>query len=127
MQGIDDFLKQAAAIPGALGANLVDYTNGLTLGGAGKDSRDQHDAVAAADATDVIRATVEGITFTSPENDDALEDILVSTSRRYHLLRFVEIASGTRLFCHCRLDRDEANLAVARHQLRLITRTPVSP
>ena len=40
MSGIDDCLRQAMAIPGAIGASVVDYTTGLALAWAGRAPTD---------------------------------------------------------------------------------------
>ncbi|MEM7800240.1 MAG: hypothetical protein AAF633_13685, partial [Chloroflexota bacterium] len=44
-----------------------------------------------------------------------IEDILISLTDQYHLIRLLE--SSTNLFIYVALDRKSANLGMARHQL----------
>jgi hypothetical protein len=52
--------------------------------------------------------------------DDAIDDILITLGRQYHLIRLVDGRQGTSLFMYLALDRNKANLAMARHRLRRI-------
>jgi hypothetical protein len=105
-------------IPGVLGASLVDWSSGLVLGAAGEGPGDDHD-VAAAETTEVARAAVEsGSVTTGATGKLPVEDIIITTSGGYHLMRFVDTAFDSTVFLYLRLDRDAANLAVARFRLR---------
>ena len=50
--------------------------------------------------------------------EDLLEDILITLEHQIHLIRPLESNHG--LFLYLALDRKRANMALARHQLRLI-------
>jgi hypothetical protein len=75
--------------------------------------------VAAAGNTEVIRAkmrTVEALRL-----DDTIEDILITLTKQYHLIRLLRgPRNGQGLFLYLVLDRDRANLALARHNLKRI-------
>jgi hypothetical protein len=111
---IEGALKEAMSIDGALGACLVDWESGMSLGAIGGGEHLDLD-VAAAGNTEVIRAKMR--TMHALRVDDTIEDILISLSRQYHLIRPIR---NSGLFLYAVLDRQRANLALARHSLRLI-------
>jgi acetylornithine/succinyldiaminopimelate/putrescine aminotransferase len=111
---IEAALKEAMSIDGALGACLVDWESGMSLGAIGGGEHLDLD-VAAAGNTEVIRAKLR--TMHALRLDDSIEDILISLSRQYHLIRPIR---NSGLFLYAVLDRQRANLALARHSLRLI-------
>ena len=117
MTDIDVALKDAMQIQGAVGVALVDQGSGMTLGVAG-GSRDFDMAVAGAANTEVLRAKLR--TMDMLGLPDGLEDILVTMSGQYHLIRPLAGQSGAGLFLYLALDKDRANLALARHQLKRI-------
>ncbi|WP_432157759.1 hypothetical protein [Streptomyces sp. bgisy153] len=111
-------LKEAlASIEGATGVALVDYTSGMALGTMG-GSKDFDLNVAAAGNTDVIRAKMRTMEHLGLKAE--IQDILITLSDQYHLIRLVGGRSGNGLFLYLVLDAKRANLAMARHQLRRI-------
>jgi hypothetical protein len=120
MSGIDACLADAMAMPGVLGASLVDWSSGLVLGATGEGPGGDHDA-AAAETTELARAAVEsGSITTGITGKLPVEDIIVTTPSGYHLIRFVDTAFDSTVFLYLRLDRDKANLAVALFRLRTV-------
>ena len=118
MPGIDEVLAEAMEIPGVLGAGLSDWTSGLSLGSAGSAPHGDHDAV-AADTTEVAQAVAANTTFGDVTGGQPeIEDVIVTAAGSYHLLRFVHTAFDSRTYLHLWLDREHANLAVARLKLR---------
>jgi hypothetical protein len=118
MANTETALKEATTvIDGALGAALVDYTSGMALGmiGGGKDLDLQ---VAAAGNTDVVRAKVRTMEMLGIK--DEIEDILITLGTQYHLIRLLRSRGTNGLFLYLALDKERANLAMARHQLRRI-------
>jgi hypothetical protein len=115
---IEAALKEAMAIDGALGASLVDWESGMSLGAIGGGKYLDLD-VAAAGNTEVIRAKMR--TMEALRLDDAIEDILITLTKQYHLIRLLKSArSDQGLFLYLVLDRQKANLALARHSLKRI-------
>lgn len=116
---VETALKEALTIDGAVGAALVDYESGMSLGTLGGGDWLDLD-VAAAGNTEVIRANMR--VMSELALDDAIEDILISLGRQYHLIRTIGEPGrdGSTLFLYLVLDRSRANLAMARHQLRRI-------
>ncbi|MDJ0460393.1 hypothetical protein [Streptomyces sp. H27-C3] len=112
-------LKEAmTSIEGALGVALVDYTSGMALGTVG-GGKDLDLNVAAAGNTDVVRAKVRTMEHLGLK--DEIEDILITLGTQYHLIRLLKSRNtGTGLFLYLALDSSQANLAMARHQLKKI-------
>jgi hypothetical protein len=115
---IEAALKEAMNIDGALGASLVDWESGMSLGAVGGGKYLDLD-VAAAGNTEVIRAKMR--TMESLRLDDTIEDILITLSKQYHLIRLLKSSRSEQgLFLYLVLDRARANLALARHSLKRI-------
>ncbi|MFF5208928.1 hypothetical protein [Streptosporangium sp. NPDC000396] len=115
MGNMDISLKEMMAIDGAVGAAVVDYNSGMALGALG-GSKDLDLQIAAAGNTEVVKAKMR--TMDSLGIKEGIEDILITLSAQYHVIRPVSGRSGKGLFLYLALDRGRANLALARHNLR---------
>ncbi|WP_304451933.1 hypothetical protein [Nocardiopsis sp. YSL2] len=115
MPNIEAGLKEMMAIEGALGAAVVDYNSGMSLGSLNSTSGLDLD-VAAAGNTEVVRAKMR--TMDQLGLKQGLEDILISLSSQYHIIRPLTNRKGQGLFLYLALDRARANLALARHRLK---------
>ena len=113
MGNVDVILKDAMQIDGAIGVALVDYETGMSLGQAGGGALDLD--VAAAGNSDVVKAKLR--TMAALGLEEKIEDILITLTSQYHLLRPVTARSGQGLFLYMALDKGKANLAMARRQL----------
>jgi hypothetical protein len=114
---MDVALKDAMQIDGAIGAALVDYNSGMALGSAG-GGKDFDLGIAAAGNTEVIRAKMRAMEMLGLR--EAIEDILVTLDRQYHVIRPLTGRNGHGLFLYLALNRSRANLAMTRHQLKRI-------
>src|SRR5688500_4441913 len=117
MPDMDTALKEAMQIDGAIGVALVDYTSGMALGTLG-GSKELDLTVAAAGNTDVVRAKMRTVELLRLKED--IDDILITLSTQYHIIRPLTGRSGQGLFLYIALIKSRANLAMARHQLKKI-------
>ncbi|MER5971604.1 hypothetical protein ABT112_18035 [Streptomyces sp. NPDC002055] len=118
MANTETALKEAmTSIEGALGVALVDYTSGMALGTLG-GGKELDLSVAAAGNTDVVRAKVRTMEMLGIKEE--IEDILITLGTQYHLIRLLKSRGSNGLFLYLALDKDRANLAMARHQLRKV-------
>ncbi|WP_062994280.1 hypothetical protein [Nocardia mikamii] len=115
MSNLDLALKEMMAIDGALGASVVDYNSGMSLGMLGS-SKALDLQVAGAGNTEVVRAKLR--TIEQLGLNEEIEDILISLSTQYHIIRPMTGRNSKGLFLYLALDRGRANLALARHRLR---------
>ncbi|MDH6109529.1 hypothetical protein P3T36_000300 [Kitasatospora sp. MAP12-15] len=118
MANLETGLKEAMSIEGAMGVALVDYSSGMALGSLG-DGAELDLNVAAAGNTDVVRAKMRTMEMLNL-HDNEIEDILITLTNQYHLIRPLTTATGRGLFLYLALHRSRANLAMARHKLRTI-------
>jgi hypothetical protein len=118
MSNMETALKEAMTIEGALGVALVDYSSGLALGSLGATNELDLN-VAAAGNTDVVRAKMRAMEMLNLHNE-TIEDILITLTNQYHLIRPLTRNGGKGIFLYMALDRQRANLAMARHRTRQI-------
>jgi len=115
--GVDHCLQEAMAIPGAVGASIVDYTTGFPVAMTGAAPNSDHEAAAAGTA-DVVQAATSRSLYLSAMPHDLLEDLIITTAGGYHLLRMVQTDFDSRLVLYLWLDRQQGNLAVARRRMQ---------
>lgn len=110
MATIKQSMDELMTNDGAMCAALVDSETGMILGqiGAGLDLE-----VAAAGNTEVVRAKLK--TMRSLGLNDAIEDILITLGKQYHILRPMVKQEG--LFLYVVLDKAKSNLALARRKV----------
>ena len=107
MTTVNDSLKELLRVDGALSAALVDSNSGMMLGGIGTGIDLE---LAAAGNTEVVRSKLKTMKILGL--NDAIEDILITLGRQYHIIRPVQAKTG--IFIYLVLDRTKANLAMAR-------------
>ncbi|MDA7416796.1 hypothetical protein PGB34_10510 [Xenophilus arseniciresistens] len=109
MANVKQSMEELMTTDGAMGAALVDSGSGMVLGhiGSGVDLE-----VAAAGNTEVVRAKMK--TMRALGLDDAIEDILITLGKQYHIIRPMVRQEG--LFIYLVLDKSRSNLALARRK-----------
>lgn len=110
-------LSALTDIDGFIGAALVDSDSGLVLGTQGGGSLDLE--MAAAGNTEVVRAKRK--TMKSLGLRDKIEDMLITLTKQYHLIRPLD--SNDAIFLYIALDRKSANLGMSRQQLLKFEKT----
>lgn len=110
MANLNDSLNELMTQEGAVAVAAVDYRSGMLLGsqGSGVDME-----LAAAGNTEVVRAKVK--TMKSLGLNDAIEDILITLGKQYHIIRPSARLDG--IFLYYVLDSSRANLALARRKV----------
>jgi hypothetical protein len=112
MSNVKQSLEDCLRIDGALGAAIVDWRSGMTLGTAGGNSALNLD-IAAAGNTDVVRAKLKVMDLLGL--NDKIEDMLITLGQQYHLLR--PLKNYQDIFIYLVLSRSQGNLAMARLKL----------
>ncbi|GHF56998.1 hypothetical protein HNQ07_003730 [Deinococcus metalli] len=101
-----------SSIEGAVAAALVDYSSGMPLGKVGTGVNLD---MAAAGNTEVVRAKLRTMDMLGIKGD--IEDILITLNSQYHILYIIP---NQPLFLYLVLNRDRANLAMARYKLKAL-------
>lgn len=115
MANAKETMPKLMEIDGCVGACIVDSNSGMMLAAAGGNAG-MNLEVAAAGNTEVVRAKRK--TMKALNLHDAIEDILITLGKQYHLIR--PLSTNDALFIYLALDKSKANLAMARHSLATI-------
>lgn len=102
-------LDKVMELDGAVGGCIVDSNSGMVLAQAG-GGPSLNLEVAAAGNTEVVRAKRK--TMKNLDLKDSIEDILITLGKQYHLIRL--LSTNEALFMYLVLDKQKANLAMAR-------------
>jgi hypothetical protein len=117
MSNIDNCLNMAANIKGAFAVAIVDYESGMTLGSRGGSPEFDLD-VAAPGNSEVVRTKLDVMQKLGLR--ESIEDILITLDTQYHLIRPIRGNPDEQMFFYLVLNRAQANLAMARRDLRVI-------
>jgi predicted regulator of Ras-like GTPase activity (Roadblock/LC7/MglB family) len=107
---VQQALGRLMDIEGAIGAAIVDYESGMTLGSEGRELDME---LAGAGNTEVVRSKKNilhdlGI-------DERIEDLLISLESQYHLIRMCEKHED--VFMYVVINRSQGNLGLARRKI----------
>jgi len=109
MANIRQSLEDLLTVDGAMCAAVVDAGSGMMLGSAGSGLDLE---IAAAGNTEVVRAKLK--TMRQLGLNDVIDDILITLSKQYHIIRPVSRKEG--VFIYFVLDKAKSNLALARRK-----------
>ena len=107
MGNLAQSLEELLQIDGAIAVAVVDSNSGMVLGKAGGGIDLD---VAGAGNTEVVRAKMK--TMKSLGLKDAIEDILITLTKQYHIIR--PMAERPGVFIYLVLDKAKSSLALAR-------------
>lgn len=110
---VSHHLSRLERADGFLSAALFDLESSACLASVDHGAGRVGVAIAAEAHVDMLRANRQ--TVDRLELDDAVEDVVISLQREYHLVRLVRRRPS--LFFFLTLDRQHANLAMARYLL----------
>lgn len=103
-------LIELSNLPGAIGVVLMDLQSNHILALIGQDPKLDIDAAMHAD---FLKSRLDIMARFDP--GDAMEDILISNSRRYHIVRSIGGRNGKMLYM-C-LERGAANVVLTRMRM----------
>ena len=118
MSQLDNFIQELLSIEGATGAAVVDISSGMALASGGNPGFDLN--VAAAGNSNVVRAKLRTMKDINLRGE--IEDIMITLEGQYHLINVLNTEETSGLFVYLVLDRNTANLALARHKLNTMSK-----
>jgi hypothetical protein len=107
------------AIHGAIGASVIDYPTGLTVGSLGRGPHGPDEATAAG-AVRLVHATADTAAFATVGRPEHVEDIVITAGNGYHLVHLLANGFDGRLVLYVWLDRMLGNLAMTQRSLHSI-------
>jgi hypothetical protein len=110
MAEVDDVLAEILRLRGATYVCLADRSSGRIVSEAGYDDSVTFPGV-------VVRLDGMVSDVLGQGSGDELEDLMISSRHRYHLVRHVAAAGTPPLLLYLRMQRSQANLAAARREL----------
>ncbi len=114
----NEAVQAAMKIDGAKASALVDLETGMTLATAGSGIDLE---VAGAGNTEVLRAKMRVMDSTGIEGP--IEDMMIILKDQFHIIHPLTAVTGQGLFLYLALEKDKANLAMARRQLENIEKS----
>lgn len=114
---VQDKMNDFLSIDGAVAAALVDSSSGMAVATVG-NPRGLDLNIAAAGNTNVMKAKEK--TMKELGLKEGIEDVLITLNTQYHMIRPLSDASGKGLFIYLVLDKEKANLAMARFKVAQI-------
>jgi hypothetical protein len=111
----DDLPRELSAIEGFVSASVVDPLTGTVLASA-STTGDDSVQVTASGAAELIHAL--SVMTSQLATGATVEDVIVTTTDRYHFVRVLEPAPGEAALLVVAVDRARTRLAVALREVR---------
>jgi hypothetical protein len=112
MATIEESLSELQKISGFIAAAIGHADSGMAMGTLTNDNRFNID-IAVATNTEVVKAKLKAMQ--ALQLAGKIEDILITLDKQFHIIR--PLAGNPTVFFYIALDRDSANLAIARFKL----------
>ena len=104
MLGIGKCLDHLMALRGVLGASIIDYASGSTIGAAGCGLADQGESYGAG-VTSMMHATMQAAALATVGQPAQVEQIVITAGNGIHLLHPLVTAAHARMVLYVWLDR----------------------
>ncbi|MFT0212304.1 hypothetical protein VQ643_06760 [Pseudomonas sp. F1_0610] len=111
MNELHNHLQGLISLNGAIAAAVVDSASGMLLGSLGEHIDIE---IAAAAHCEVLKTQRKTLKLLGQQQQ--IEDMLITLNNQYHLLR--PLSAHPELFVYYVLEREQANLALARLKLQ---------
>ena len=115
MISVEEALDELHDITGFIAAGVAHSESGMAMGAISTTDFDVD--VALATNTEVVQAKLRAID--SLGLDDTIDDILITLSDQYHLIR--PLPDEPEVFAYLALEKEGSNLAMARYKLEEVT------
>lgn len=116
MANINDSLEQVLALDGAVAVAIVDFVSGMTLAHRSNQQFDLE--LAAAVNSEVVKSKLRAVEQLGLGED--VEDILITLTNHYHLIRISARPELRNLFFYVVIDRERGNLGLARRVIEKV-------
>ncbi|WP_029069152.1 hypothetical protein [Jonesia quinghaiensis] len=116
MANINDSLEQVLALDGAVAVAIVDFVSGMTLAHRSNQQFDLE--LAAAVNSEVVKSKLRAVEQLGLGED--VEDILITLTNHYHLIRISARPELRNLFFYVVIDRGRGNLGLARRVIEKV-------
>lgn len=116
MANINDSLEQVLALDGAIAVAIVDFVSGMTLAHRSNQQFDLE--LAAAVNSEVVKSKLRAVEQLGLGED--VEDILITLTNHYHLIRISARPELRNLFFYVVIDRERGNLGLARRVIEKV-------
>ncbi len=119
MLGIGKCLDHLMALHGVLGASIIDYASGSTIGAAGRGPADQQGSY-GAEVTSMMHATMQAAALATVGQPAHVEEIVITAGNGFHLLHPLVTDVRGRMVLYVWLDRRSGNLAVTQRHVNSV-------
>jgi hypothetical protein len=122
MLGIGKCLDHLMALHGVLGASIIDYASGSTIGAAGRSPAGPQESYGAGVGT-MMHTTMHAAALATVGRPTQVEEVVITAGTGFHLLHPLVADAGNahaRMVLYVWLDRRIGNLAVTRRHVSSI-------